>query len=142
MLDSESEYARVREGITEVLKANKVVKAELNVMQAALKHENDLDQDNHCRKDTLKRNLLKTGDELQWQKSKEDQLLHILRERKAQESQAEEMYVQLESDDAHTNLKLNSAEPEVLYHRKMLGFLEHDVPAAKREVDTLINAKN
>ena len=66
MLASESEYARVREDISGVLKANKVVKAELNVMQAALKHENDLDQDNHCRKDAFRRNLQKTADELQW----------------------------------------------------------------------------
>ena len=39
-------------------------------------------------------------------------------------------------------MKLNSVEPEVLYHRKMLGFLEHDVPAAQKEVDSLINNKN
>ena len=64
MLASETEYSKLRDEITGVLKANKTVKTELNVLQAALKHENDLDSDNHCRKEEAKRTLAKTSDEL------------------------------------------------------------------------------
>jgi septal ring factor EnvC (AmiA/AmiB activator) len=130
MLASETEYAKLREEISSVLKANKAVKTELNVLQAALKHENDLDADNHCRKEEARRTLAKTSDELQWQRSKEDQLLLILRERRSQEAQAEECYKHLDHADLEANQKMNQVEPELLYHRKMLGFLEHDLPEA------------
>lgn len=103
MLASESEYGKLREEISGVLKANKAVKTELNVLQAALKHENDLDADNHIRKEEAKRTLAKTTDELQWQRSKEDQLLHILRERRSQEAQAEECYKHLDHADLEAN---------------------------------------
>ena len=72
MLNSESEYSQLREGIASVLKSNKTVKTELNVLQSALRHENDLDQDNHYRLDTLRRNLAKNKDEIHWQDSKEE----------------------------------------------------------------------
>lgn len=37
---------------------------------------------------------------------------------------------------------MNHAEPELLYHRKMLGFLEHDLPEAQKEVDIQAAEKN
>lgn len=107
MLASETEYSKLREEITQVLKANKTVKTELNVLQAALRHENDLDADNHCRREEARRTVAKTSNELQWQRSKEDQLLHILREHRFKEGQAEECYKHLDHADLEANQKMN-----------------------------------
>lgn len=57
------------------MRANKVIKAELSVLQQALKHENDLDTDNLYKLEITKKNLVKTTEEIQYQINKE-QALH------------------------------------------------------------------
>lgn len=57
MRDTESEYASIRNDTNHILLANKQLKQELSVIQAALKTELDINEENTLRIDTVKRKL-------------------------------------------------------------------------------------
>jgi len=54
----------LREQNSDVVRKNKVIKAELGVLQQSLRHENELDTDNLYRLEVTKKNLVKTTEEI------------------------------------------------------------------------------
>jgi len=72
MRETEQEYALVRENTNEVVRSNKVLKAELALVQSALKHELDINEENQLRLETVKRNLAMVTDELIREQAKEE----------------------------------------------------------------------
>jgi len=49
---------------SEIVRVNKVIKGELGVIQTALKHEIEINEDNTLRLETTKRTLMKVTDEI------------------------------------------------------------------------------
>jgi hypothetical protein len=65
--DTESEYAFIRKDGTDILILNKQLKHDLSVIQAALKTELDINEENTLRLDTVKRNLLQSSEGNNWE---------------------------------------------------------------------------
>jgi chromosome segregation ATPase len=65
--DSEEEYAQHRNTNNEIVRANKQTKQELGIIQASLKHEQDIHADNVYRLDSIKQALMAGAEERQWQ---------------------------------------------------------------------------
>jgi hypothetical protein len=66
MRDTESEYALIRKDTSDILLLNKHLKQDLSVIQAALKTELDINEENTLRIDTVKRNLLHASEGNNW----------------------------------------------------------------------------
>ena len=67
MRDTESEYALIRKDGSDILILNKQLKHDLSVIQAALKTELDINEENTLRLDTVKRNLLQSSEGNNWE---------------------------------------------------------------------------
>lgn len=72
MRDTESEYALIRKDTNDILIVNKQLKQDLSVIQAALKTELDINEENTLRIDTVKRNLLQASEANNWDLDKEE----------------------------------------------------------------------
>ena len=71
MRETESEYAKIRSETSDILMTNKQVKHDLSIIQAALKTELDINEENTLRLETVKRNLYSASEGNNWEKDKE-----------------------------------------------------------------------
>ena len=72
MRDTESEYALIRKDTNDILLLNKHLKQDLSVIQAALKTELDINEENTLRLDTVKRNLFQASESNNWEINNEE----------------------------------------------------------------------
>lgn len=90
MRDTESEYAKIRNDTNDILITNKHLKQELSVIQAALKTELDINEENTLRLETVKRNLFQSSEANNWEMDQEQQLKEHLHDRGKQILQKED----------------------------------------------------
>ncbi|TNV73626.1 hypothetical protein FGO68_gene4756 [Halteria grandinella] len=140
--EAESEYAKLREQNSDVVRKNKVIKAELGVLQQSLRHENDLDTDNLYRLEVTKKNLVKTTEEIQYQISKEEQLLIQIKEKHAQIEELDRKSSNFEIMLKDTQRLLDELQSDLMRERTKQSLKEHDLPTAQRDIDRLADQKN
>ena len=140
--DTEHEYGQVRNQTSDVLAANKHLKSSLSLIQAALKTELDINEENTLRQETAKRNLAKITNDIIWEQSKEEQLKAHLAERGRQIGLREDQLVEMDDKQRERENRHNSLHLEVISFRNGGGIVDHEVPHIQRGIDKQLDDKN
>ncbi len=128
MLDTESEYAKIRNDTSDILIANKHLKQELAVIQGALKTELDINEENTLRLETVKGNLFQSSEANNWESENEHQLKEHLLDRGKQILQKEDLLVEMDKKERETIHRHDTLALEIIRFRNGGGIVDHEVP--------------
>lgn len=142
MRDTESEYAKIRNDSHDILMSNKHLKQDLSVIQAALKTELDINEENTLRLETVKRNLFQSSEDNNWEMDKEQQLKEHLYERGNQILQKEDLLVDMDKKERETIHRHDTLALEMIRFRNGGGIVDHEVPNIQRSIDRLSDEKH
>jgi DNA polymerase III psi subunit len=142
MRGTESEYAQIRNDSHLILAANKHLKQDLALVQAALKTELDINEENALRLDTVKRNLYQSSEANNWELEKEQQLRDHLHERGKQILLKEDLLVEMDAKEREVILKHDTVALDIIRFRNGGGIVDHEVPSIQRNIDRLTDDKH